>query len=52
MLNSARQISAAADQYFFETGVLNAARTSLVGSANYVKSLNLVANATYPTNFT
>ncbi len=52
VLNNARQLSAAADQYFLENGVSTAAQTSLVGSANYVKSLNLVANETYPTNFT
>jgi hypothetical protein len=46
------QLSAAADQYFLENGVSTAARTGLVGSGNYVKSLNLVANETYPTNFT
>jgi type IV pilus assembly protein PilA len=52
VLNNARQLSAAADQYFLENGVSTAARTGLVGSGNYVKSLNLVANETYPTNFT
>ena len=52
VLNNARQLSAAADQYFLENGVSTAAQGSLVGSGAYVKSLNLVANETYPTNFT
>jgi type IV pilus assembly protein PilA len=52
VLNNARQLSAAADQYFLENGVSTAAQSSLVGAANYVKSLNLVANETYPTNYT
>ncbi|MBC7367383.1 MAG: prepilin-type N-terminal cleavage/methylation domain-containing protein [Undibacterium sp.] len=52
VLNNARQLSAASDQYFLENGVSTVAQTSLVGASNYVKSLNLVANETYPTNFT
>ena len=52
VLNNARQLAAAADQYFLENGVSTVAQTSLVGSTNYVKALNLVANETYPTNFT
>jgi type IV pilus assembly protein PilA len=52
VLNNARQLSAAADQYFLENGVSTVTRGSLVGSSNYVKSLNLVANETYPDSFT
>jgi type IV pilus assembly protein PilA len=52
VLNNARQLAAAADQYFLENGVSTAAQTALVGSDKYVKTLNLVANETYPTNFT
>jgi type IV pilus assembly protein PilA len=52
VLNNARQLAAAADQYFLENGVSTVAQTSLVGSTNYVKALNLVANETYPTGFT
>ena len=52
VLNNARQLSAASDQYFLENGVSTVAQTSLVGASNYVKSLNLVANETYPTNYT
>lgn len=52
ILNNARQLAAAADQYYLENGVSTVAQTSLVGASNYVKALNLVANETYPTNFT
>jgi type IV pilus assembly protein PilA len=52
VLNNARQLSAASDQYFLENGVSTVAQSSLVGASNYVKSLNLVANETYPTNYT
>ncbi len=52
ILNNARQLAAAADQYYLENGVSSVAQTSLVGASNYVKALNLVANETYPTNFT
>ena len=52
VLNNARQLAAAADQYFLENGVTPVDQTGLVGSTNYVKSLNLVANETYPSAFT
>src|SRR6185436_18858967 len=52
VLNDARQLASAADQYFLENGVSTVAQTSLVGATNYVKALNLVAGETYPTNFT
>jgi type IV pilus assembly protein PilA len=52
ILNNARQLAAAADQYFLENGVSTVAQTNLVGAANYVKALNLVANETYPTGYT
>ncbi len=52
VLNNARQLSAAADQFFLENGVTSALSTSLVGATNYVKALNLVANETYPVAFT
>ena len=52
VLNNARQLAAAADQYFLENGVSSVAQTGLVGSTNYVKALNLVANETYPSGFT
>ena len=52
VLNNARQLAAAADQYFLENGVSSVTQSNLVGSTNYVKSLNLVASETYPTGFT
>jgi len=52
VLNNARQLSAAADQYFLENGVSTVAQTSLVGATNYVKAVNTVASETYPTNYT
>ena len=52
VLNNARQLSAAADQYFLEAGASYAAVTALVGATNYVKALNTVASETYPTDYT
>ena len=52
VLNNARQLGAAADQYFLENGVTSVLQGALVGPTNYVKSLNLVAAETYPTGFT
>ncbi len=52
ILNNARQLAAAADQYYLENGVSTVPQTSLVGATNYVKVLNLVANETYPDNYT
>jgi type IV pilus assembly protein PilA len=52
VLNNARQLSAAADQYYLENGVSTVTLGSLVGSSNYVKALNLVANETYPGGYT
>jgi type IV pilus assembly protein PilA len=52
VLNNARQLAAAQDQYFLENGVSSVSRGNLVGATNYVKALNLVANETYPAGFT
>ena len=52
VLNNARQLSAAADQYFLENGVSNVASGMLVGATNYVKAVNTVAGETYPSDFT
>ncbi len=52
VLNNARQLGAAADQYFLEHGTSTAQITSLVGSANYIKSLSTVANESYPQTYT
>jgi type IV pilus assembly protein PilA len=52
VLNNARQMSAAADQYFLENGVSYVLFINLVGSSNYVKALNTVANEWYPDWYT
>jgi type IV pilus assembly protein PilA len=52
VLNNARQLSAAADQYFLENGVSTVASDGLIGATNYVKAVNTVAGETYPSNFT
>lgn len=52
VLNNARQLSAAADQYFLENGVSSVASADLVGATNYVKAVNTVASETYPAGYT
>ena len=52
VLNNARQLSAAADQYFMESGISTASLTDLVGSTQYIKALNTIASEVYPTSFT
>ena len=51
VFNNARQLSSAADQYYIESGVSTVTLGNLVGPSNYVKTLNLVANETYPDGF-
>ena len=52
VLNNARQLAAAADQYYLENGVTTVNVSGLIGSTNYVKALNIIANETYPTDYT
>ena len=52
VLNNARQMAAAADQYFLEAGATSVARDNLIGPTNYVKALNQVASETYPVGYT
>lgn len=52
VLNNARQLAGAADQYMMEYGVSFVALNDLVGATNYVKEINPIANETYPANFT
>ena len=52
VLNNARQLSGAADQYFLENGISTVSISELVGVSNYVKTLQLVANEAYPDVFT
>jgi type IV pilus assembly protein PilA len=52
VLNNARQIAAAADQYYLENGATSALPGSLIGATNYVKALNTVAGESYPIGYT
>jgi len=52
ILNNVRQLSGAADQYFLENGISTVSIGELVGSSNFVKTLQLVAKETYPNAFT
>jgi len=51
ILNNARQLSAASDQYYLENGVSSCNLTDLVSPTSYIKALNSVANETYPAGF-
>ena len=48
VLNNARQMSAAAEQYFMENGTTQVLFIYLTGATNYVKALNTVASEWYP----
>ena len=52
VLNNARQLSGASDQYYLENGVSSVILSDLIGPTTYVKALNSVANETYPVGFT
>lgn len=52
VLNNARQLSGAADQYYLETGGNTVAFDDLVGLSSYIKTLTTVAAETYPAFFT
>src|SRR5271165_1001267 len=52
VLNNARQLSGASDQYYLENGVSSVILSDLIGPTTYVKALNSVANEVYPTGFT
>jgi type IV pilus assembly protein PilA len=52
VLNNARQLGAAADQYFLQTGVSTVSMSDLLGPTSYIKALNTVAGESYPTVFT
>ena len=52
VINNARQLAAGCDQYMMEFGRSTVSIGQLVGPTNYVKSLDLVAQETYPTIFT
>ncbi|MBI5768463.1 MAG: prepilin-type N-terminal cleavage/methylation domain-containing protein [Verrucomicrobia bacterium] len=52
VLNNARQLASAAEQYFHEFGEAYVDFNNLVGATNYVKAFALVANETYPSFYT
>jgi type IV pilus assembly protein PilA len=52
VLNNARQLSSAADQYFLESGLSTAGLSDLIGPTQYIKALNTIASEAYPSNFT
>jgi type IV pilus assembly protein PilA len=52
VLNNARQLSAAADQYYLEAGASYAPSVNLVGATNYVKAVITAASEVYPDNYT
>ena len=52
VLNNARQLSAASDQYFLENGVSSVTISDLIGPTTYIKALNSVASEAYPGGFT
>jgi type IV pilus assembly protein PilA len=52
VLNNARQLSSAADQYFMESGVSTVTLSDLVGPTAYIKALNTVASESYPNSYT
>lgn len=49
--NNARQLAAASDQYFLEHGVTTVAYSSIVGPNLHIKTIQKVANETYPEFF-
>jgi type IV pilus assembly protein PilA len=48
VLNNARQLAAAADQYYLENGVSTVNQNDLVGATSYIRVQNGVANEHYP----
>ena len=52
VLNNARQLAAASDQYYMENGATTAILGNLVGPTNYVKVFSTVASENYPSAFT
>ena len=52
VLNNARQLGAAADQYFLESGLSTVSLSDLVGPTAYINALNTVASETYPDYYT
>lgn len=51
ILNNAKQLAVAAEQYYLEHGVSTVTLVNLVGPKAYVKTLDIIANETYPAVF-
>ena len=51
VLNNARQLSAAADQFYLDNGVSTVSISNLIGYTSYVRALNSVAGEKYPAGF-
>jgi type IV pilus assembly protein PilA len=52
VLNNARQLAGAGDQYMMETGRTSVAFSVLVGPTNYIKDFAPIAGETYPLGIT
>jgi type IV pilus assembly protein PilA len=52
VLNNARQLGAAADQYFLQSGISFVSLSELLGPTSYIKALNTVAGESYPADYT
>ncbi len=52
VLNNIRQLASASSQYFLNNGVAVVDIDQLVGTNNYIKSLNPVAGEVYPAIYT
>lgn len=48
VLNNARQLAAAGDQYFLETGVTTVNSSDLIGPTQYIRFQRPVGNEVYP----
>ncbi len=48
VLNNARQLASAAEQYYHESGIDHVDVAALVGATRYVKVINAVAGESYP----
>lgn len=51
VLNNARQLAAASEQYFFENSVHSVSFVDLIGTKRYVKAFVVVAGESYPQRF-
>lgn len=51
IINNARLLGAAADQYFLQMGMSEVSFTDLVGPTQYVRSFRIVAEEKYPDTY-